>query len=142
MGIEPYLLASTLNLVVAQRLVRRICDRCKEPTTLSERVLHRLKITPEQARDAIFYHGKGCKNCSGTGYFGRLPIFEFLAVDNKMREMLVNKASEAQVRATARQQGYGGLLESGVGKLLQGVTTAEDVLSVTFAEDTKDIEAP
>jgi len=142
MGIEPYLLASTLNLVVAQRLVRRICDRCKEPTTLSERVLHRLKITPEQARDAIFYHGKGCKNCSGTGYFGRLPIFEFLAVDNKMREMLVNKASEAQVRATARQQGYGGLLESGVGKLLQGITTAEDVLSVTFAEDTKDIEAP
>jgi len=140
MGIERYLLASTLNLVVAQRLVMKICDRCKEPTTLSDKVLHRLKISPEQARDTIFYHGKGCKNCGGTGYYGRLPIFEFLVVDNNIREMLVNNATESQLRATAQQQGYGGLLESGVEKLLQGLTTAENVLSVTFAEDTKDTE--
>jgi type II secretory ATPase GspE/PulE/Tfp pilus assembly ATPase PilB-like protein len=140
MGIERYLLASTLNLIIAQRLVRRICERCKEPTTLSEQVFRRLKIAPEQARDTIFYHGRGCKNCGGTGYYGRLPIFEFLVVDNNMREMFVNNSTEAQLRAMARQNGYGGLLESGVIKMLQGLTTAEDVLSVTFAEDTKDIE--
>jgi len=141
MGIERYLLASTLNLIIAQRLVRRICERCKEPTTLSEQVFRRLKIAPEQARDTIFYHGRGCKNCGGTGYYGRLPIFEFLVVDNNMREMFVNNANEAQLRAMARQNGYSGLLESGVIKMLQGLTTAEDVLSVTFAEDTKNIEA-
>ncbi len=140
MGIEQYLLASTLNLVIAQRLVRRICERCKEPTTLSEQFLRRLKITPEQARDTIFYHGRGCKNCGGTGYYGRLPIFEFLVVDNNMREMLVNGATETQLRVMARQNGYGGLLESGVIKMLQGLTTAEDVLSATFTEDNKDAE--
>ena len=140
MGIESYLLASTLNLVIAQRLVRRICEHCKEPVTLSEQVLRRLQISPEQARDTVFYHGKGCKSCGGTGYLGRLPIFEFLVVNNKMREKLVEGASEANIRRMARQRGYGGLLESGVSKLLQGLTTAEDVLSVTFTEDGKDTE--
>ncbi len=139
MGIEPYLLASTLNLIIAQRLVRRICERCKEPTTLSDQILNRLKITPEQARDTVFYHGRGCQNCGGTGYYGRLPIFEFLVIDNNMRELLVNNANESQIKAAAHQRGYGGLLESGVGKMLQGLTTAEDVLSVTFAEDVADV---
>jgi len=137
MGIEPYLLASTLNLVVAQRLVRKICDRCKEPIELSEEVLKRLKIDAEQARDAVFYHGKGCKACGGTGYFGRLPVFEFLVMDNDIREAIITGAGESQIRAMSRQKGYGGLLESGVSNVLQGLTSAEEVLSVTFAEDIK-----
>jgi len=137
MGIEPYLLASTLNLVVAQRLVRKICDRCKEPLELSEEVLNRLKINAERARDAVFYHGKGCKACGGTGYFGRLPVFEFLVMDNDMREAIITGASESQIRAMSRQKGYGGLLESGVSNILQGLTSAEEVLSVTFTEDIK-----
>ena len=137
MGIEPYLLASTLNLIVAQRLVRKICDHCKEPTTLSEEVLKRLKIAPEQAKDTVFHHGRGCKACGGTGYFGRLPIFEFLVMDDDMREEVISGASEAQIRKLARQKGYGGLLESGVSKMLQGLTTAEEVLSVTFTESSK-----
>jgi len=137
MGIEPYLLASTLNLVIAQRLVRKICKRCKEPVTLSKEVFKRLGIDPGQARDAVFYHGKGCKACGGTGYSGRLPVFEFLVMDNNIREKLIAGADESQIRAMAREKGYGGLLESGISKMLQGLTTAEEVLSVTFTENIK-----
>jgi len=137
MGIEPYLMASALNLIVAQRLVRRICDRCKEPTTVNEKVLKHLNIEPEQARDAIFYHGRGCKSCGGSGYAGRLPIFEFLVMDNEIREMIVKGANEAQIRDISRRKGYGGLLESGVSKILHGLTTAEEVLRVTFTDDVK-----
>ncbi len=137
MGIEQYLLASTLNLIVAQRLVRKICDRCKEPLKLSEEVLKRLKIAGEQARDAVFYHGRGCKACGGTGYMGRLPVFEFLVMDNDIRQKLIAGAGESQIRAMSRQKGYGGLLESGISKMLAGLTTAEEVLSVTFTENVK-----
>jgi len=137
MGIEPYLLASTLNLVLAQRLVRKICDHCKEPITLSEEILKRLKITPEQAKDAVFYHGAGCNNCGGTGYSGRLPIFELLIMDNDIREKLIAGANESQIRAMAREKGYGGLLESGANKVLQGLTTAEEILRVAFTENVK-----
>jgi len=74
MGVQPYLLGSTLNLVVAQRLLRRICDRCKEPITLSEDVLKCLNIEDDRAKGAVFYHGHGCNNCGGTGYQGRMPV--------------------------------------------------------------------
>lgn len=130
MGIEPYLLASTLNLVVAQRLVRKICDHCKEPVQLSEQVLKRLSIDPEKAKTAVFYHGRGCNNCGGTGYRGRLPIFEFLPIDHELSEKIIAGESESQIRAAARQKGYGGLLESGVSKIWLGLTTAEEVLSM------------
>ena len=134
MGIERYLLASTLNLVVAQRLVRKICKRCKEPVTLNEEVLKRLKINVEQAMDTVFYQGRGCPACGGTGYLGRLPIFEFLGVDNEISEMIVSGASEAQIREAGRRKGYGGLVDSGVSKMLQGLTTAEEVLEAAFTE--------
>jgi type IV pilus assembly protein PilB len=135
MGVEPYLLASTLNVVIAQRLVRKICEHCKEPVELSKEVLRRLKIDHEQPKDAVFYHGRGCKNCEGSGYLGRLPIFEFLVMDGDMREKLSNGANESQIRAMSRQKGYGGLLESGVSNMLKGLTTAEEMLRVAFTED-------
>jgi type IV pilus assembly protein PilB len=137
MGVESYLLASTLNLVVAQRLVRRICDRCKRAVTLNEEVLRRLKINSKQAADAVFYQSTGCKACGGTGYLGRLPIFEFLVLDEDVRKELIGGIGEAQMRALSHQKGYGGLLESGVSKILQGLTTAEEVLSATFMENVK-----
>jgi type IV pilus assembly protein PilB len=141
MGIEPYLLSSSLNLIIAQRLVRKICDKCKEPTTLSENVLKRLKIDPAKLKNITLYHGRGCSACGNTGYFGRLPIFEFLVMDHEMRDMVTKGTNESQLRAMARQKGYGGLLESGVIKMLDGRTTAEEVLSVTFSEDIGDIRA-
>jgi type IV pilus assembly protein PilB len=134
MGIERYLLASTLNLIVAQRLVRRICKHCKEPVKLNEEVLKRLQISQERAMDTVFYQGRGCAACGGTGYLGRLPVFEFLPVDGELGEMIIAGAPEAQIRAAARRKGYGGLLESGVNKILQGLTTAEEVIEATFME--------
>ena len=139
MGIEPYLLSSSLNLIIAQRLVRKICEKCKERTTLSEQVLKRLKIDPARIKDANLCRGKGCNACGNTGYHGRLPIFEFLVMDHEMRDLVTATATEAQLRATARKKGYGGLLESGVMKMLQGLTTAEEVLGVTFSDDIGDI---
>jgi len=132
MGIERYLLASTLNLVVAQRLVRKICNHCKEPVTLSEEVLKRLRVDQEQAKNSVFYRGRGCTVCGGTGYLNRLPIFEFLVVDSNMAEMIVAGDSESKIRAAAHQKGYGDLLENGVKKMLQGLTTAEEVISAAF----------
>ncbi len=141
MGIEPYLLASSLNLVLAQRLVRRICDKCKEPVELNEKVLKRLKVDPSRLKDATLCHGRGCKSCGNTGYFGRLPIFEFLVMDHEMRDCVIAGTTEVQLRAMARKKGFGGLLDSGVTKMLQGLTTAEEVLGVTFSEDIGDIGA-
>jgi type IV pilus assembly protein PilB len=135
MGIERYLLASTLNLIIAQRLVRRICEACREPVKLSEETLRPLGIDPRAAKDAVFYRGKGCNACSNTGYSGRFPIFEFLAVDGDMAERIVTNQTESQIRTAARQKGHGSLLESGVRAVLRGQTTTEEILRVASASD-------
>ena len=134
MGVEPYLLASTVNLIVAQRLVRRICERCKEPVEINQQVLRRLNVDSERAKDAVFYHGRGCSTCNGTGYLGRLPIFEFLVTDSEIRDKISAGSSESKIREMSRQRGYKGLLGSGVDRMLEGVTTAEEVLGATFTQ--------
>ncbi len=130
MGIERYLLASTLNLVMAQRLVRRICERCKEPANVSQQQRKQLGIADQPGEQTVFYHGRGCAFCCNTGYAGRLPIFEVLVVDEEIAERIISNESESQIRADMRHKGYGGLLESGVRAVLQGQTTAEEVLRV------------
>lgn len=134
MGLEPYLLASTLNLIIAQRLIRRICEKCKESAELSEEVIKKLQIEPTEAANMTFYKGKGCTACGGTGYSGRLPVFEFLILDNDIRQAIVAEASEAEIRDMARNKGFGGIQISGVSKIKQGLTTAEEVLRVAYAE--------
>jgi type IV pilus assembly protein PilB len=135
MGIEPYLLVSSLNLIVAQRLVRKICEHCKEPVELSDELLRRMKVTPEQAKSANICKGKGCTACGWSGYKGRMPIFEFLFIDNDIRQLIIKGGNEMDIRAMSRKKGYGGLLECGVTRILQGMTTAEEVLSVAFTEN-------
>ena len=81
-----------------------------------------------------FYHGAGCNTCGRTGYLGRLPIFEFLVMDKEIKERLVAGASESEIRQISRRKGYNGLFESGINRILAGLTTAEEVLSATFAE--------
>ncbi len=135
MGLETYLLASSLNLILAQRLVRRVCDKCRKPTTLSEELIGKLKITAEDLKTAQFHQGTGCSNCNNSGYRGRVPIFEFLVVDSEMRQAIAEGAKEGAIRLLARQKGYGDLLSSGIKKVLQGLTTPEEVLRATFAED-------
>ena len=132
MGIERYLLASTLNLVVAQRLVRRICQDCKQPVHLKEKVLEQLGINAEQVAQAQIAQGHGCPTCNGTGYLGRLPIFEFLPLNEELRDLIVNNASESRIRQLARENGWGTLLDSGVQRILTGETTAEEVISIAY----------
>ncbi len=133
MGIEPFLLVSSLSLVVAQRLVRRICGNCKEPSKLSKEQMLQLRLDPEQTERRTVYHGQGCKACEGTGYLGRLPIFELLIMDDMMRQLIASGAAESEIRALAQQAGGGNLLESGAEKILEGVTTAEEVIEATFS---------
>jgi len=135
MGIDRYLLASTVNLVVAQRLIKRVCEHCKERVELEEEVLKRLKIDPAKAKDMQFFEGKGCNVCNHTGYKGRMPIFEFLVMSPEIREAVVEGCDEMKIRELSRTAGYDSLLACGVRRLIDGVTTAEEVLNTTFAED-------
>jgi len=126
MDVEPFLLASTIRLILAQRLVRKICDKCKEPAELEPALLKRLNVPSGGA----FYQGAGCTACGGTGYRGRLPVFEFLPIDHELAQMIVEGRSEADIRDAARKKGYGGLLDSGIRKMTEGLTTADEVLRV------------
>lgn len=135
MGVDRYLLASSINLVVAQRLIKRICEHCKEPVELDEGVLRRLGIDSMEARKMRFYRGKGCNICNDTGYKGRLPIFEFLVMSPQIRQGVVDGFDESKIREMARKAGYDSLLASGTRKVIEGVTTAEEVLRMTFSEE-------
>jgi type IV pilus assembly protein PilB len=135
MGLEPYLLASSLNLILAQRLVRRICEKCKTPIEPTEGQIRQLQLTSEQTASGTFYEGKGCSECDGSGYRGRVPIFEFLVMDSDIREAIAAGARETQIRTMAREKGYGGLLSSGITRILDGRTTIEEILRVTYADN-------
>ena len=128
------MLVSTLNLVVAQRLVRKLCTNCKEPTDLDDHTLEQLKIDPAEAKKHIFYRSRGCRVCEQTGYLGRLPIFEILSMTDLMRKAILSGTNELQIKAMAQEAGGGSLLESGAQKVSEGVTTAEEVLKVTFTD--------
>ncbi|MHC4507900.1 MAG: ATPase, T2SS/T4P/T4SS family, partial [Planctomycetota bacterium] len=101
---------------------------------VSPEIVKRLNVPAERRGDAVFYHGRGCAKCSGTGYAGRLPIFEFLVMDKEIRDAVSSGVSEAKLREMARQRGYQGLLGSGVDRLLDGLTTTEEVLGAAFTE--------
>jgi type II secretory ATPase GspE/PulE/Tfp pilus assembly ATPase PilB-like protein len=134
MGLEPYLLSSTINLIVAQRLVRRICPNCKTTYDAPPELIARFGGDPKRFENAVFYHGAGCQACIDTGYLGRLPIFEFLVMDADIRRKIAAGGTETEIRAMSREKGYGSLFDSGVNKMLEGLTTAEEVFRVTFAD--------
>jgi type IV pilus assembly protein PilB len=136
MGLEPYLLASSLNMILAQRLVRKICEKCKEPLHVPDALIQRMRLPEEQLTGAQFFHGKGCSECGHTGFRGRLPIFEFLPMDAAIREALATGAKETQIRKMARDNGYGDLFVSGIQRALKGLTTPEEIFRVTYAEST------
>ena len=135
MGLEPYLLASSLNLILAQRLMRKICDQCKEPVKIEDEVLRRMRLDPKDARNFTIYRGKGCPGCHNSGYSGRVPIFEFLPMTREMRDRIAAGAGEVEIRKMAREKGFCDLLESGVSRMKAGLTTAEEILRVTFTQD-------
>ncbi|MFN7950533.1 MAG: ATPase, T2SS/T4P/T4SS family [bacterium] len=131
MGIKPFLIASGLNLAVAQRLVRKVCPRCRVPDQPNPRTLLRLGFTPSEIEKATFVRGTGCTSCNFTGYHGRVGIFEVLTVSEKLREMIANGATTAELRKRARKDGMVPLGIAGLEQARAGVTTVEEVIRHT-----------
>ena len=129
MGVENFLLSSTIRGILAQRLVRVICPACKEKdTAISDR--EELKLFGIDTSQSL-YHGKGCEQCASTGYYGRAGIFELLVVDEEIRKLILKSADANQIRNTAKQYGMRTLLEDGAEKIKAGVTTLSEILRVT-----------
>ncbi len=134
MGIEPYLVASSLNLVVAQRLLRKVCSNCKVPTEVHPEALREIGLDPEKVKDWTFYKGKGCSECNGTGYRGRVGIYEVLTISPEIREMILNKAPLNDIKEKAIEQGMITLREAAILKMKRGLTTIDEVIRVTAEE--------
>ncbi len=130
MGIEPFLIASSVVLAMAQRLVRKLCDKCKEAYKPSPDIIARLGITPEEASKITFYKAVGCDECGNTGYKGRLPIFEVMQMTDAMAKLTVERADTSRLKKQAIEDGMTLLIQDGVRKIKEGLTTVEEVLSV------------
>jgi type IV pilus assembly protein PilB len=130
MGVPAYLVASSVMAVLAQRLVRVVCSKCKQPYTPSDAQLEAAGITPEMAATAKFMKGKGCGNCSKSGYRGRIGIFELMIMTNKVRELAFAGASSQEIRRVAISQGMVPLYNDGIRKAMAGTTTIEEVFRV------------
>jgi len=133
-GTKPFLVAASLRATMAQRLVRRVCSSCARPYEPEPRELFALGVTAEQLRGANFRRGAGCGHCNGTGYRGRMGIFEIFLISDGIRTLIYENASAARLRARARQDGMRTMREDGVRKVLAGLTTIEEVVSVTVGD--------
>jgi type IV pilus assembly protein PilB len=134
MGIEPFLVASSVISILAQRLLRRICVHCKTPVTVQPHALVDVGLTPEEAASITCYKGVGCEACSGTGYKGRIAIYEVMVLSPELRDLILSGASATEIKRGAIQQGMQTLRMSGLQKLQEGITTVEEVLRVTFKD--------
>jgi len=134
LGLEPYLVTSTLEAVVAQRLVRRICVHCRSEFEPTEDMLWELSLTPEEVRGRTFYFGKGCEQCNNTGYRGRTGIYEIMRLDDALRDLILKQASTNVVREEARKRGMRSLRDSGLLDVFDGMTTIEEVVKATAVE--------
>ncbi|NQT47250.1 MAG: Flp pilus assembly complex ATPase component TadA [Candidatus Omnitrophica bacterium] len=137
MGIEPFLIASSLVLSVAQRLCRRLCSGCKKPYDIPKSVLDRNGISPvgPDGKKRIFYTGEGCTKCNNTGYFGRMGTLEILRIDDAVKEMIVSRAMTKEIKEYAvKKQGMKTLRDNAISKLIMGSTTLEEVLRITAEE--------
>jgi type IV pilus assembly protein PilB len=134
MKIEPYNFVSALNCVQAQRLVRTICAHCKRPVKASAALLDESGLDPKTYGDVTFYEGAGCMECGGTGYIGRMAICELLDLTDKIRELILDRRSSAEIKRAARDEGMMFLRESAVNKAVAGHTTLHEINKVTFVE--------
>jgi general secretion pathway protein E/type IV pilus assembly protein PilB len=133
-GMQPFLVASSVRAIMAQRLVRRLCAQCKQPAELSETEMRALRVEASQLGEAQVMTGVGCDHCRGTGYKGRMGIFEIFVIDDDVRHMINNKRSTLLLRQRARELGMRTLREDGVRKVLAGLTSAEEVISITLGD--------
>lgn len=135
MGVEPFLIASTIVSVVAQRLVRKLCQNCKRPYKPSKEMLMRLSIDPQKAEKITFYEPVGCEECSNTGYKGRLAIFEIMVMTQPIARLTIERADTTLIQNQAMKDGMSLLVQDGLRKIEQGLTTIEEVLSVATTEE-------
>ena len=134
MGVEPYQFISALNCVMAQRLVRKICDACRHPVAIDPALLAESAIDSALAAKHTFYEGAGCLECSGTGFKGRMAICELLDLTDHIREIILAKRPISEVKRAAKEQGMRLLRESAVDYVLRGRTTLREINKVTFVE--------
>ncbi len=134
MGVEPFLVASSLLGVIAQRLIRRVCNKCKEVYTPSDYQLQEMGMR-EAPPDAIFYRAKGCPSCSNSGYHGRTVIHELLIVDDFIKSLIVKNVDAGVLKKAAVERGMITLREDGIAKVLQGITTIDELFRATHAEE-------
>jgi len=131
MGIEPFLVASSVNLICAQRLVRRVCTHCKTPHPVPPQALVDVGFDPEQAETVIPVRGAGCEKCNGTGYKGRIGLYEVMEITDEIRELILVGASAIELRRKAAEEGMISLRQSGLRKIADGTTTIEEVVRET-----------
>lgn len=134
MGVEPFLVASSINIVVAQRLARRVCDNCRERLDISPEILVDAGIPAAEAQHVDVYYGTGCTKCSGTGYKGRIALYECMTMTEELKEYVLNGASAAEIKREAIRQGMQTLRASGLEYLKAGVTSLEEVLRVSASD--------
>jgi type II secretory ATPase GspE/PulE/Tfp pilus assembly ATPase PilB-like protein len=131
MKVEPYLIASTVNVAIGQRLIRRICEHCKKERTITESEAQSLsEIMPADLlqKNRTFYAGTGCDKCKGTGYRGRAGIHEVMEIDNPVRDAILNKVSASEIKDVAVKNGMIPMIVDGFHKAAKGITTIEEVL--------------
>jgi type IV pilus assembly protein PilB len=133
-GVQPFLVASSVRAIMAQRLVRRLCQNCEQPGEMSETELRALRIEPGQLREAQVMKPVGCEQCRQTGYKGRMGIFEIFIIDDEVRHMINKRRSTLMLRQRARELGMRTLREDGVRKVLAGLTSADEVISTTLGD--------
>ena len=132
LGVEPFLITATIEGIVAQRLVRKICQNCKAPYEPTEEQLFELRLTPDDIKDKKFFYGKGCSRCNNSGYRGRIALFEIMAFDDDIRELIMNSASTNIIRSAAQKVGMTLLRENGLSAIYDGVTTVDEVVKETI----------
>jgi len=134
MGIAPFLITATVEAILAQRLVRRICTNCREMTVLSSDMMTDLEMSPSDAAGKTFYRGRGCDQCNNTGYKGRVGLFELMIMNDDLRDMIMRNASRDELREAARANGMVSLRDAGMKAAFEGLTTAEEVIRETIVE--------
>jgi type IV pilus assembly protein PilB len=134
MGVAPFLVASSVNCIVAQRLLRRVCKSCRQEVQPHPELLHELQLDPAKLKDGKIYKKNGCAECHDTGYKGRTGVYEVLQMSPRIRKMVLDRNSTAEVKIQAVQEGMLTLRMDGLRKMLLGDTTAEEVLRETAAD--------
>ena len=135
MGVPAFLITATVEAILAQRLVRRICSECRTEFEPSDELLLELQLPLDTARKYKFYYGKGCSRCNNTGYKGRVGIYELLTVTDEIRDCVASEQSADEIRDVARNQGMTTLRESGLKLIFDGHTTIDEVVRETVMED-------